>query len=182
MGLEKVKGKVLEEAKLKAKTKVDSARLEAKNILKSFSAQAKEKETAFKNQLRAEADAIRNRETAAAKLESKKLILSFKKQFIDELFESVSKKLAKLPASTRTIHLKKLLEKASSEIDVAIVYCNTKDLKLVEHRKKKPTDISGGIVAESANTELRVDYSYDALLKQLKESLMPDLNKTLFVQ
>jgi len=177
MGLEKVKGKVLEEAKLKAKTKIESATLEAKNILKSFSAQAKEKETAFKGKLRAEADAIRNREAAAAKLESKKLILSFKKKFIDELFEFVSKKLSKLPASTRAVHLKKLLEKASSEIDVATVYCNTKDLKLIEHPQKKEAEISGGIIAESANTELRVDYSYDTLLKQLKESLMPELNK-----
>ncbi|MAG15738.1 hypothetical protein CMO88_01620 [Candidatus Woesearchaeota archaeon] len=180
MGLERVKGKVLEEAKLKAKSRLDSANTESKNILQSFSKQAREKETIFRKKLDSEVESIKRREDAAAKLESKKLTLAFRKEFVDETFSIAREKLSQLPDSERASHIKKMLEKAKSEIDIAIVHCNKKDRKFVSGYKVKETDILGGIIAESANGTLRVDYSYETLLNQLKGSLLPKLNKVLF--
>ena len=53
---------------------------------------------------------------------------------------------------------------------------------MIYFRSVKPdeADILGGIIAESASGEFRVDYSYDALLEQLRERLLPALNEVLF--
>ena len=142
--------------------------------------QAKEKEAVFKKQLESEVGLINKREAASARLESKKLYLSFRKEFIDESFSLVHEKLSKLPDSARAAHIKKLLEKAGSEIDVSVVQCNKKDCKFVSNFKVIEADILGGIIAESADGTLRVDYSYETLLAQLKDSLLPELNETLF--
>ena len=180
MGLEKVKEKVLNEAKQKAKSRLDSAQAEASDIVKAMSKNASEKEVSSKKQLESEVEFIKNREAAAAKLDSKKLSLAFRKKFIDEMFSLVREKLATLPDSTRDKHVKKLLEKAKSEIDVAVVQCNKRDRKFVGNVKVTEGDILGGIIAESADGTLRVDYSYETMLDQLKDSMLPELNEILF--
>jgi len=180
MGLEKVKEKVLEEARQKAKSRIDSANAEARDIIKSFSKQAAERESSFKKQLESEIDFIKKRESASVKLESKKFSLAFRKDFIDEIFSLVQEKLSKLPDSARSEHIKKLLEKAGSEIDIAVVHCNKKDSKFVSDFKVVEADMLGGIIAESEGGTLRVDYSYETLLEQLKNSLLPELGEMLF--
>jgi len=60
------------------------------------------------------------------------------------------------------------------------VYCNEKDKESVKNYKVKEANILGGVIAESKDGMLRVDYSYDLLLKQLKDELLPQLNKMLF--
>ncbi len=180
MGLEKVKERVLEEARQKAKARIDSAKAEAKEIMKSFSNQAREKEAFLKLQLEAEGASIKRRETAAAKLESKKLLLAFRKDFIEGIFSLAREKLAGLPESERASQIKKLLEKASSEIEVAVVYCNKKDARYVSGCKVKEADVTGGIIAESSDGSLRVDYSYETMLEQLKDLLLPELDRLIF--
>lgn len=179
MGLEKVKEKVLDEAKQKAKSRLDSAKAEARDIVKAISKNASEKEASSKKQIESEIELIKNREAAAAKLDSRKLSLAFRKKFIDEMFGLVKEKLEKLPDAARDKHVKKLLEKAKSEIDVAVVHCNKQDCKFVDNAKVTETDILGGIIAESADGSLRVDYSYETMLKQLKDSMLPELNEML---
>jgi len=180
MGLEKVKDRVLQEAKGKAATATNQANEEARKITSVASKKAKEAEKVFTEKLNEEVASVANRQKAAGKLEAKKLNLSFRKQFIDEILEQVKEKINNLPDATRAKHVKKLLDKAGKEITIATVYCNKKDRKHVGKHKVKDTDIIGGIIAESSNGTLRVDYSYETLLEQLQESLMPELNEMLF--
>lgn len=180
MGLEKVKERVLEEARQKAKSRIDAANSEALKILKSFSGQAKEKENAFRKQLASEVELIKKGKEAAAKLEAKKLALTFRKNFIDEIFSLAQERASNLPDSKKSEHIKKLLKKAGSEIDTAVVYCSKKDRKFVNNLEVIESDMLGGIIAESPDRTLRVDYSYETLLGQLKDSLLPELNRMLF--
>ena len=119
---------------------------------------------------------------AATRFESKKLFLVFRKEFMENMFSMAKERLSKLPESERSSHIKKLLQKANSELKVAVVYCNKKDAKFVTGYKVKEADIIGGIIAESENGEIRVDYSYETLLAQIKDSLLPELNKLLFAE
>ncbi len=180
MGLEKVKERVLEEARQKAKERIESASAEAQEILKSSSSKLKEKESELMAQLQAEAASINRREASTAKLESKKLELTFRKDFIESIFSEAKDRLSKLPESERASHIKKLIQKASSELKAEVIYCSRKDAKHVSGFKAREADITGGIIAESADGSLRVDYSYEALLDQLKDSLLPELDKLLF--
>ena len=180
MGLEKVKDRVIEEAKEKAATTINAAKEEARVINSSAAKQAKEREKAARDKLEVDIKSIKNRENAAAKLESKKLSLTFKKEFVDEILSEVKNKLEHFSDSTRAKHVKLLLVKAAKEISISTVYCNKKDRKTVDKYKVKDAPILGGVIAESANGTLRVDYSYETLLEQLHESLMGELNELLF--
>ena len=120
---------------------------------------------ALKKELADSVEAIKKREEAAGKLEAKKLSLSFRKQFADNVFEDVDKELSKLPAATRAIHVKKLLAKAAEEIDISLVYCNKEDIKHVQKYKTKTADIPYTLEhAELAITKKGhyfSDYGYD---------------------
>ncbi len=180
MGLEKVKERVLEEARQKAEESIESANSEAGEIMKSSSNQLREKESELRAQLQAEVDLINRREAAKAKLESKKLELTFRKDFVESIFSQAKETLSKLPEPERAIHIKKLLQKANLELKAEVVYCNKKDARCVTGCKVREAGIIGGIIAESADGSLRTDYSYEALLDQLKDSLLPELDKLLF--
>lgn len=180
MGLERVKERVLEEARQKAKERIEAANAQANEILNSFRTKIKEKEAALKSQLEAEAASIKKREAATAKLESKKLRLTFRKDFIEGIFSQAMESLSKLTEQERASNIKNLLKKAESELKVAAVYCNRKDAKYVGGYKAKEADIAGGLIAETADGSLRADYSYEALIEQLKDSLLPELDKLLF--
>ncbi|MBI2136959.1 hypothetical protein HYU12_00390 [Candidatus Woesearchaeota archaeon] len=180
MGLEKVKERVLDEARQRSAQIVESAKKRASDILASAEKQLRDREASFREQLSGDAAQVRRREAASAKLEGQKLVLSFKKGYVDGLFAEVRARLAELPEGVRAGHVKKLLEKASSELEVGVVYCCKRDVKLVRNFSVKEAGILGGVVAESASGEFRVDYSYDALLEQLKERLLPELNEILF--
>ncbi len=180
MGLERVKERVLEEARQNAKVRLDAATAEANEIRKSFLEKVKEKESALKSQLELEVASINRNEAATAKLESKKLLLTFRKDFIESIFAQTKENLSKLTEQERERHIKKLLKQAESELKAAVIYCNKKDAKYVSGYKVKEADITGGLIAETADGSLRADYSYEAILEQLKDSLLPELDKLLF--
>ncbi len=180
MGIEKVKERVLEEARQKAKERIESANAEANEILKASLNQLKEKESELRAQLQAEVASINRREAAKAKLESKKLELTLRKDFVESIFSQAKEMLSGIPETERASHIKRLLKKANSEMKAEIIYCNKKDSKHIIGYKIKDAEITGGIIAESADGSLRADYSYEALLDQLKDSLLPELDKLLF--
>lgn len=183
MGLEKVRDRVLAEAKQKAESRMDAARAEAKQILNLAKKQAAEQEKTFKEMLAEEVEMTKKREAATAILEIKKLNLAFRKEHVDSIFEEVKKRLEKLSESRRASHVKSLLKKADKELDVSTIYCNKKDVKHVNTKYViEESDILGGLIAESKDKTLRVDYSYETLIRQLENSLTPEINKILFAK
>ena len=181
MGLEKVKESVLADADQKARGRVKAAESEARRILYLAKKQASQSEKSFNRELAEEAEMLEKRESASSKLESKKMNLAFRKEFADEIFETVKKNLEKLPETKRANHIKSLLNKANAEIDAAAIYCSEKDAKHVDNKYLiEESDMLGGIMAESEDGTLRVDYSYETMLKQLQDSLTPKINKMLF--
>ena len=180
MGIEKVKERVLAEARERSAQIVELAKKRASEITASAEKQLQARDKSFGEQLSGEVAQVGRREAASAKLDGQKLALSFRKGYVDGLFGEVRARLTGLPEGVRAGHVRRLLEKASSELEIGVVYCCRRDVKLVRNFKVKEADILGGIIAESASGEFRVDYSYDALLEQLRERLLPALNEVLF--
>ena len=178
MGLEKVKNRVLDEAKAKAKSRIDEANEQSGKILAIASSKIKQTELDVRNHIKSSKESIQKREDSAAKLESKKLLLNFKKDFIEEAFMEARHKLQNLSSKERSDHIRKLLIKVKREINPETVYCNKKDVTSLEGSHE--INIIGGIIAETSDGTVRVDYSYESLLEQLQDSLMADVNKILF--
>ena len=117
---------------------------------------------------------------ASAELENKKMLLEAKKELIESVFIEVRKKLASLDDEKRESYIKKLLEKAENDIEVANVYCNKRDLEFLKDFNTEAVDITSGLIAENKDTTIRVDYSFETMLQSIKENELQSINKILF--
>ena len=87
-----------------------------------------------------------------------------------------------MPDSERDAIIKKLLEKSKSEIDVVKVYCNINDTKLLDNSVQVETlDCDGGIICETKDGNVKVDYTFTTLFQDLKEKTAKEISKILFV-
>lgn len=184
MGLEKVKQEILEKAQKEASELVESADSEAKAIVKSAEKSAQELEQRELDEAEKSSEFAKKREIAAAELELQKQALSVKNELVESVFSEAGKRLAQLGEKKREAHIRMLLDAAGKELDVAVVYCSKKDVRLVEGSGKlkvfSDEKISGGIIAESQDGKLRVDYSYDTLLGQVRSKVLGDVASKLF--
>ncbi len=180
MGLEAVKEEILNSAKEQSNSLLAEARKEANKIMRE--AENKIEEMKEKNDLETKKilDMIKRQELASAELENKKMILEAKKQVIENVFSEAKKKLESLDDKKREAYVKKLLEKAKSDIEVAHVYCNKRDIKFLKDFNAETAEIIGGLIAENKEKTIRVDYSFETLLQSIKENELQDINKMLF--
>ena len=180
MGLEAVKDEIIANARKQEEDLLAEAKKEADRIIK----EAEGNVAAFREKTEAEtkklAEMINRQEAASAELESKKLSLEAKKEAVEKVFEEARKIIERLSDRKREEHMSKLLDKAKNDIEVAKVYCNKKDAKLVKGLKAEPAGIIGGLIAENADGTVRVDYSFDTILQDIKENELQKISKILF--
>ena len=186
MGLEKVKQELLNRAREEAGVIAQQARDEAKLIEKSAEKQVKERERVLEEEMERVVELMRRKELASAELELQKKSLGTKNEAIEAVFSEVNRKLKGLGDKSRESHIKSLLGIAMKELDVAVVRCNSRDVRFVSSNGNSKLkvfasdDISGGIIAESGDGKLRVDYSYDTILEQVKSKVLVNVAKILF--
>jgi predicted Zn-dependent peptidase len=111
---------------------------------------------------------------------SEKAFNEAKKQVIENAFNEVRKKLESLDDKKRETYIKKLLEKAKNDIEMAYVYCNKKDTKFLKGLNLEAINIIGGLIAENKEKTIRVDYSFETILQSIKENELQNINKILF--
>lgn len=183
MGLEKVKQDILEKAQREADEILAAAAAEARAIMKSAEKQAQEYGKSLAEEGDRTAELMKRREVASAELEMQKQMLTAKNELIESAFGQVREKLRLRGEKAREADVKSLLNAASQEMDVAVVRCCSRDARFVEGsglKVAKDDALLGGIIAESPDGKLRVDYSYDTLLGQVKAKVLSDVAKKLF--
>lgn len=187
MGLEKVKQEILEQAREEASRLIEDAKAEARAIMRSAEKQAEGYERLMQEDCEMSAEVMRRRELASAELDVQKRLLAAKKELIEGIFAQAMKRLGSLSDSKREPHIRKLLDTAKMELDVAVVQCSSKDVKFVGNfsnggkiKAVKNDEMLGGLIAETSDGKLRVDYSYDALLEQVKAGVLGDVARILF--
>lgn len=182
MGLEHVRQEIIAEAKRETQRLQGETAKEAAAILGA----AEQKVTAYAQQAAAEQAVLMERvaqqELSAARFEAKKLLLNTRTALIDAVFAQLAESLSQSPEGQRDKLLGKLLDRAGKELDVHTVHVNARDAGIMSKRKVfvKPTNIIGGLVAESADGKVRVDYSFDTMLQQLRERELASIAKELF--
>jgi V/A-type H+-transporting ATPase subunit E len=123
---------------------------------------------------------IKKQELASAELNNKKVLLEAKKQIIDRVFSEATKKVEGLDDKKREDYINKLLEKAKSDIGVENIYCNEKDIKILKDFNVKGAGLIGGLIAENKEKTIRIDYSFDTMIQNIKENELQGINKILF--
>tara|TARA_Y100000310_G_scaffold318480_1_gene372610 strand:+ start:1988 stop:2560 length:573 start_codon:yes stop_codon:yes gene_type:complete len=180
MGLETVKEEIVRNAKEQETALIAEARKEANRIMKEVEKKIEDVKEKSNAEIKKKIDVIKKQELTSAELENKKMLLEAKKELIESVFIEVRKKLASLDDEKRESYIKKLLEKAENDIEVANVYCNKGDLEFLKDFNTEAVDITSGLIAENKDTTIRVDYSFETMLQSIKENELQSINKILF--
>ncbi len=168
----------------KANEEAEKIRKEAETKAEEIVAAAKKNAQGYLDKAKEETDKIievlQRREVASAALEAKKKMMAAKKNMIDSVFASVVEKLKKMPKKERKALIEKMLKSASKQIKLAVVYCNELDAGFVKGYKTVKQDMLGGIIGETSDGLLRVDYSFETLLDEIREKHLSEIVSELF--
>lgn len=183
MGLEQVKNEILENANEEAKRIAEAGKREAEAIMRKADEEIGRIRKSAEDDTRKLIEAMERKAISSAEFDVKKMKLDRKKDIIDRVFESVKKDLGSLGEKEREAGIKSLLTKAKKEIEVKYVHASPKDKGIVSRMPGivyKETDITGGIVAETQDLSLCVDFSYDAMLDEVRKKHLQEIAKRLF--
>jgi len=173
-GEEEIK-KIREEAEKEAEQIIAEAKEKAEDILK------KAKEDAEK-----EAERLRRQEISGVNLEMKRLMLNKRKEALESVFEIVKDRIKQMDSDTKRRLVENLIKK--NAVGEMVIYSSKDDEPIVrevisgmsELRYGGNIDCLGGVILESLDGEVRINLTFDELLKQLYEQKMGEVSKILF--
>jgi len=191
MGLEAVVNEIREKGRREIESIRAETRVEIEKILKEAQDHAAAIKIAAQEEAERTASHIVNQETSAANLAVKRLLLNAQKDVLDQVYSTSLAAVGELPAEFQEKALTSLLKRAAKEVREGVVHANERDLQLVREiisRHKdfsgytvgSPVEIPGGIIVESKDGDLQIDYSYRTLLDEVWESCLKDVSEILF--
>lgn len=176
MGLEEVKKEILGNARSQAKQIIREGEEEKKAILKTVESRL----TEVKKELDIEAKKALEQYQARVNAETNSLLkrqkLTLQKDMVQEVFKEVQEKLKELPPKKREALLKKIMSTAKYNK----VYCSKKDMPLLNKYKPQETDVIGGVILENKEGNVRLDLSYETLLKSIEQDNLKEIAQVLF--
>ena len=183
MGLNEVKQEILRNAQKQAGSIIADANNEAKAIGDNAQVEIQEYRDKVEKNTTALISAMERKESAGVEFDLKKALLDKKKEIIERVFTNVLNDLVSASAKKKEDILKMLIAKAGKEIDVKLVYVNKADKPIVSKMNGlqcKEADIIGGVIAETADGTIRIDYSYEEILDAIKKDNLQQIALLLF--
>ena len=191
MGLEAVVEEIRDKGKSEAEKIRAESRQEVGHILAAAHKRVAEIKVAAEDDVARQAAHLMSIEVSAANLFVKRELLNTKKEMLNQVYQTTLTEITRLPESFHKEAIKKLLTDVKKEMPKGTVYCNARDVPaakavLSEHRDfagfslGNPIDIEGGIIVESEEGGLQIDYSYRTFLDRVWESGLKDASDILF--
>lgn len=196
-GIEKLKEKILEEARLAAGHTIRIANEEADRTVAAAIEEANHKKTEIIEKAQREAAERRNRVLGAAELESRKMKLQAKQEVIEEAFSKALERLENLSTDEYIDVLVGLIavlaekgdyevvlsEKDKSKIGVELITkanlaLKNKGMDSVVRLSSGNQPVKNGFILVQGDIE--VNSSFEAVLKTQREELEGDVVKALF--
>ena len=175
MGINEVKKEILNNAKKEAKRIIETAEVEKKTVVEASESRVIEIKIQLEGEMKRSIELYENLIMAEANSMVKKQRLNLEKEIINKVFNDAKEELSNLSKSERESHIKKLLKNSDG---YSMVYCAEKDLSITKNAQK--IDISGGIVLENKEGEIRLDLSYETLLESVKQKKLSEVANLLF--
>lgn len=127
---------------------------------------------------------MEQQDVSGAELESKRMLLESQKKVMDELKEEILVDLAKIPIDRRKRMYSKLVARAKSELGDCYVYSTEKDKALLQLPSGMQIggtmDSRGGLIFESKDKTVRLDFRFETLLDDLWSSKLKEIYEHLF--
>jgi V/A-type H+-transporting ATPase subunit E len=190
MGLDAVVTEIREKGQAEAEALRQEAAAKKVEILNL----AQQKTELIKTTAREEAEKstsyIITQEEAAGHLVAKRQILNTQKALMDEVYQKALDTISGMPESFHKKAITSLLQKVQAEIPKGKVSCCARDEKTLKEVLKEPDfsaysfgsviGIDGGIIVESMDIPIQVDFSYRTFMVQVWESGLKDASDILF--
>ncbi|NLV26245.1 MAG: V-type ATP synthase subunit E [Methanomicrobiales archaeon] len=190
MGLEAVIAEIKEKGRNTSETILKEAETKKVEILNIAQQKSEAIKVAAQDEVEKFSSHIISQEEAAGHLAVKREFLNKQKELMDEVYQEVLQKISDMPESFHQESISSLLTKAKAEINEGKVSCCARDEKALQAVLTKSEfsefsfgqiiDIDGGIIVESEDGNLQVDFSYRTFLSQVWESGLKEASDTLF--
>ncbi|MDD3573456.1 V-type ATP synthase subunit E family protein [Methanospirillum sp.] len=190
MGLEAVIAEIKEKGRNTSETILKEAETKKVEILNIAQQKSETIKVAAQDEVERFSSHIISQEEAAGHLAVKREFLNKQKELMDEVYQEVFQKISDMPESFHQESISSLLKKAKEEIKEGKVSCCARDEKALKAVLTKSEfsefsfgqiiDIDGGIIVESEDGNLQVDFSYRTFLSQIWESGLKEASDTLF--
>ena len=182
MGLETVVKDIMDAAnaevsRIKAETDaevlhiIEEAKDEAKRIMGESLAKAEDDIKRMKQQ-----------EISSANLEVKRTLLNARKGILEEVYDRAFEAISSLPEAKDKELLTVILK--NNEANGKRIYSNAKSEKLVRELSSLEyagnINCAGGVVIENEDGTIRLDYTYDVILKSVNEQFLKQTSDILF--
>jgi len=193
MSLDTVVEDIREQARARAEEIREEADTEAEALIAEAEADAEEirEETLADAQRQIEQE--REQKISSAKLEAKQARLEARRDVIQSVRDEVEEEIATLDEETRRELTGAMLDAAAAEFDdgtTVNVYGRADDQALIEELLEEydgfeyagEYDCLGGIVAESDESRVRVNNTFDSVLDEVWEEHLREISARLFEQ
>ena len=190
MELEAVALDIREKAKRDAAAIQEETRVEMERILSAARERVAEIKKAVEGEADRQAARIADLEGSSANLAVKRMLLNTQKDLLDQTYRATLDAIGRHPEGFRRDTLKNLLTRAKREIGEGAVFCAGRDAQALQEVLKDPAfsgfrfggtlDIPGGVIIESGDGQLKIDYSYRTFLDRVWEAGLKDASDILF--
>lgn len=191
MGLEAVVGDIKEKGRKEAAQIQAETDAEVKRILSEAQERAASIKQKANEEVERDVQRVVNQEVSAANLSVKREMLNAEKDTLSRVHEATIARIGDLPAAFHEQALRTLLPLAAAAVEGGVVYCNDRDIPTVKTILAKskdlagfsigePVPIEGGIIVESADGSMKIDYTYRMFLETVWESGLKDASDILF--
>jgi len=191
MGLEAVVGEIRVKGQKEAEKIREETRGQVRQILETSQEKVEKIKTGVEESIEKQVRHLESQVLSAANLVVKRERLNAQKALLDDVYEKTLESLKGLPDSFHREALRSLLLKARQEIPEGIVHCNARDMQALEDIIAKEQelkgytaggvkDIEGGVIVESRDGTLQIDFSYRTFLNQVWETGLKDASDILF--
>jgi V/A-type H+-transporting ATPase subunit E len=181
MGLEKIKEEIQQKAEAVAEAVLREAERRAKGIRDEAEREMARLQAETDARLSREPQILEKREAALRESVSSRMLLEAKKDILDEVYQRAYRKITEMPKEDRRRLIAALLSKAQQEIDVARIYVNDVDGAFLNASiETKPLRTDGGIICETADGRVRVDYRFSTLFENVREPTIHRTSQILF--
>src|SRR4030066_956510 len=127
---------------------------------------------------------MEQQELSSAELESKKTHLAAQRKVMEDLRSQSLEELASYPSDKRKKIYSKLIAKAKKELGDCYVYSNKADKSMLQLPSGMTNggviDCAGGLIFESKDRSVRLDYRFERVLKDGGNGQMREIYTKLF--
>ena len=176
MGLEELKLKIEKETETEALRIEGEGNAEARKIIEAARNEVQKLRLAFLEETEQILAKIEQKAITDAQFGAKRSVMLRKKKMLNEAMQQTKEMLRSKSKSK----LSELLKKAQSQMKVSTVYVNPADKKHISGVTVKEASITGGLIAESEDGTVRLDYSFDTFLEQAWQDNLNEIVVKLF--